>query len=87
MGLEVYMCISTAAMVLPTDERGRAWFHKVISKEVGGGGSTKKKEGIGLAKKAMCFFHKLKDTFFIFTNKFIDKFMDILSMSAISCVV
>ena len=27
---------------------------------------------IGLAKKSICFFHKIKDTFFIFTNNFID---------------
>ena len=31
------------------------------------------------------FFHKIEDTFFIFTNNFID--LDILSMSAISCIV
>ena len=26
----------------------------------------------GLARKSMCFFHKIKDTFFIVTNNFID---------------
>ena len=37
---------------------------------------------IGLAKKSIMFFsRKIKDTFFIFTNDFID--LDILSMSAI----
>ena len=34
---------------------------------------------------AFSFFHKVKDTFLIFTNNFID--LDILSMSAVSCVV
>ena len=33
----------------------------------------------------MVLFHKTKDTFFIFTNNFID--LDILSMSAISHIV
>ena len=41
---------------------------------------------IGLAKNvSVVFFHKIKDTFFIFTNNFID--LDIVSMSAISCMV
>ena len=31
------------------------------------------------------FFYKIKDTFFVFTNNFID--LDSLSMSAISCIV
>ena len=38
---------------------------------------------IGLAKKLFIFFCKTKDTFFIFTNNFMD--LDVLSMSAISC--
>ena len=39
---------------------------------------------IGLAKKSVwVFFHKIKDTFFIFTHIFIN--LDILSMSATSC--
>ena len=45
---------------------------------------SKSKKSIGLAKKSVTFFsHKIKDTFFIFINNFID--LDILSMSAISC--
>ena len=40
---------------------------------------------LGWPKGPFRFFHKIKDTFFIFTNNFID--LDILSMSAISCVV
>ena len=40
------------------------------------------KYGIELAKRSICFFsHEIKDTFFIFTNNFID--LDILSMLAI----
>ena len=37
---------------------------------------------LGWPKSPLCFFHKIKDTFFIFSNNFID--LDILSMSAIS---
>ena len=40
-------------------------------------------DNIVLAKSLFSFSHKIKDTFFIFTNNFID--LDILSMSAISC--
>ena len=41
---------------------------------------------IGLDKKVcLVFFRKIKDTFFIFTNNFID--LDIPSMSAISRMV
>ena len=36
-------------------------------------------------KSLVRFFHKIKDTFFIFTNNCMD--LDILSMSAIFCVV
>ena len=36
-------------------------------------------------KCSFTFFHKIKDTYFIFTNNFID--LDILSMSAVSRVV
>ena len=39
----------------------------------------------GWPKSRFWFFHKIKDTFFIFTNNFID--LDILSMSAVSRVV
>ena len=37
---------------------------------------------IGLVTKSILFFHKVKDTFFIFTNIFID--LDILSMLSLS---
>ena len=40
---------------------------------------------LGLAKKCIYFFHKIKDTFFIFTNNIVD--LAILSMSASSCMV
>ena len=40
---------------------------------------------LGWPKSPYGFFHKIKNTFFIFTNNFID--LDILSMSAISWVV
>ena len=39
----------------------------------------------GGQKVCLVFFCKIKDTFFIFTNNFID--LDILCMSAISCMV
>ena len=42
-------------------------------------------ELLGWPKSPYVFFHKTKDTFFIFTNNFID--LDILSMLAISRVV
>ena len=38
---------------------------------------------LGRPKSLFRFFHKIKDTFFIFTNNFID--LDILSMSTVSC--
>ena len=40
---------------------------------------------LGWPKSLFSFFHKIKYTFFIFTNNCID--LDILSMSALSCVV
>ena len=40
---------------------------------------------LGCPKSLYGFFYKIKDTFFIFTNNFID--LNILSMSAISHVV
>ena len=40
-------------------------------------------EVLGWPKSPLCFFHKIKDTFFIFTSNFID--LDILNMSAVSC--
>ena len=40
---------------------------------------------LGWPKSLFTFFHKIKDTYFIFTNNFID--LDILSMSAVSRVV
>ena len=40
---------------------------------------------LGWAKSLYDFFHKIKDTFFIFTNNVID--LDLLSMLAISCMV
>ena len=39
---------------------------------------------LGWPKSLFSFFRKIKDTFFIFTNNFID--LDILSMSAVSHV-
>ena len=38
---------------------------------------------LGWPKSPFSFFSKIKETFFIFTNNFVD--LDILSMSAISC--
>ena len=43
----------------------------------------KSKYVLGWPKPPFSFFHKIKDTSFIFTSNFID--LDILSMSAISC--
>ena len=40
---------------------------------------------LGWPKSPRGFFHKIKDTFFIFNNNIID--LDILSMSAISCLM
>ena len=59
----------------------------------GGAGGNWGKEGEGINQViymywvgqnvCMDFFHKIEDTFFIFTNNFID--LDILSRSTISC--
>ena len=40
---------------------------------------------ICVGQKSVWFFHEIKDTFFIFTNNFVD--LGILSKLAISCVV
>ena len=51
----------------------------------GKGEGIEKYKVLGWPKSPFSFFHQIKDIFFIFTNHFIA--FDILSMSAVSCMV
>ena len=51
----------------------------------GGEEGKKNKYVLGWPKSPYAFFHKINDMFFIFTDNFID--LDILGMSAISCMI